>query len=175
MQTSDPFSVFGPPHRYEVDLGEVDRLYLECSAGLHPDMLGEAGFSDLGGDGVAAGEFAELNQARQVLANPEQRAVALWKLWGGVEDKGLPPGFLMEMMEIRERIEGFQASTDAASVAEWEVWAQDRRAEYQRRVGDLFGKLTDGSPSNDTVLKTIKLELNAWRYVERLIEQLNDA
>jgi molecular chaperone HscB len=169
MSTFDPFAVLGMSRRYDVDAAEVERMYLERSAALHPDVAAEhamAGMGDEGGDDT----FAELSRARQVLSDPEQRAVTLWKLWGGVEDKTLPPGLLMEMMEVREEIE--QAAGDPAAVAKWEAWAGDRRSEYQRKVGGLFAKLSPGGAGNASVLREIKLELNGWRYVERLIEQL---
>ena len=173
MKTFDPFAVFGLPREYGVDLADLDRIYLQRSAALHPDMLGEAGFSDLGGDGSVGGEIAELNRAKQVLEDPEQRAIALWSLCGGVEDKSLSPGFLMEMMEVRGEIEAAQQAGDPVAIARWELWADERRKEYQRRVGGLFAKLGSDTAVNTSVLKEIKLELNGWRYIERLAEQLH--
>jgi molecular chaperone HscB len=163
MERFDPFAVFGLPRRYDVDLAAVEREYLRRSAALHPDMLGE--------EGMAGEEFSQLDRARRVLEDPEQRAIALWRLWGGVEDKTLPPGLLMEMMEVREEMEG-AGEMDAAVLRKWEEWAEQRRGEYQRKVGWLLARLSPGDAGNAAVLSQIKIELNGWRYIERLVEQL---
>ncbi len=169
METFDPFAVLGLARRYDVDGAEVERVYLQKSGTLHPDMAAQHAMADMGDEGGDE-RFAELNRARQVLGDSEQRAVALWRLWGGVEEKNLPPGFLMEMMEVREEIE--RAAGDSAAMGKWEQWAVGRRGEYQKRVGELFAKLKTGESGNAGVLRQIKLELNGWRYVERLVEQL---
>ncbi len=168
MESFDPFAVLGLERRFDLDAAAVDRAYLERSAALHPDMLAQHAIADMGGEEDE--RIAELNHARQVLGDPEQRAVVLWKLWGGVESKDMPPGFLMQMMEVREEIE--QAAGDRAAAEKWERWASARRGEYQMSVGESFAKLAAGSSANAATLKQIKMELNGWRYVERLIEQL---
>lgn len=78
----------------------------------------------------------------------------------------------MEMMEVREEMEAAKSSGDAAAMREWEEWAEHRRGEYQKRVGELFAGLSPGDSSSTAVLKRIKIELNGWRYIERLVEQL---
>lgn len=173
MQAFDPFAVLGLARRYNIDLAELERSYLQRSAAMHPDMVGEHGWADLGGEG-GDGAIEELNQARQVLADSEQRAIALWKLWGGggADDKSLPPGLLVEMMEVREEMEAAKSSGDAAAMRKWEEWAEHRRGEYQKRVGELFAGLSPGDSSSAPVLRQIKIELNGWRYIERLVEQL---
>lgn len=163
MEVFDPFAVLGLPRRYDVDAAAVQRAYLERSAQLHPDAIGAAGVE---GDEHSAA----LNRAKQILDDPEQRAVALWRLLGGggADDKTLPAGFLMEMMEIREQIE----AGGKGDWAKWESWAEERRGEYQRKVGGLFSQVSTAAVPAPTILKQIKAELNAWRYIERLIEQL---
>lgn len=168
MESFDPFAVLGLERRFDLDAAAVDRAYLERSAASHPDMAAQHAMADMGSEDDE--QIAELNRARQVLGDPEQRAVVLWKLWGGVESKDMPAEFLMEMMEVREEIE--RAAGDKAAGAKWELWAADRRGEHQRNVGAQFAKLVPGASANAAILKQIKMELNAWRYVERLIEQL---
>ncbi len=168
MESFDPFAVLGLERRFDLDTAAVDRSYLERSAALHPDMAAQHAMAEMGSEDDE--RIAELNRARQVLGDPEQRAVVLWKLWGGIESKDMPAGFLMEMMEVREEIE--RAAGDKAAAAQWEHWAAERRREHLRNVGMQFAKLVPGAGTNVAILKQIKMELNAWRYVERLIEQL---
>lgn len=162
----DPFDTLGLRPRYDLDPGEVQNAYLRRSAKLHPDLAG--------GDPDAPRLAAELNQAKTTLDDPERRADALLVRLGGPtrsEEKGLPDGFLFEIMEIREAIEGAIASGGAAERAKWEAWARDQRAEYVRKVGAMFAAV--GPEADRDALRAIRVELNAWRYIERLIEQLD--
>lgn len=160
----DPFSVLGLPPSFEIDAAAIESAYLQRAATSHPDLAGA-------GDAEEADAIsAELNDARQVLLDPEQRANALLTLRGGPSkeaDKALPENFLLQMMETREQIEDALATHDADRVLEWKKWALDERASYVARVGGLF---RDQSPS---ALNEIRRMLNAWRYIERLNEQLN--
>jgi hypothetical protein len=77
----------------------------------------------------------------------------------------------MGIMETREQIEEALASKDAAQREKWEAWAQEQRGEYQRRVTGFFEAA--GQSRDSETLRAIRQELNAWRYIERLIEQLD--
>lgn len=173
MEPFDPFAVLGLPRQYDLDAAAVQRAYLERSAQVHPDVSGADDDED--------DRASELNRAKQILDDPEQRAIALWKLLGGggvgAVDKTLPPGFLMQMMEVREEVEAaarMEGPGGKEARRKWEAWAEDRRREYQGRVGALFARAETHSPpaADPILLKQIKTELNAWRYIERLIEQL---
>lgn len=169
MRTEDPFAVLGLPRVYALDRAEIERKYLTRVAEMHPDLVGADAMGAMGADDMhVAGKVSALNEAKHALEDPEKRAIALWKLLGGVDDNALPEGFLMEMMEVRQEIEG--VSTDPER-ARWEAWVEARRGEYERRVAALFAKV-DAGRANPDVLKAVKVELNAWRYVERLAEQL---
>lgn len=137
-----------------MDAAAVNRAYLSRSAALHPDLAA--------GDGDAPRKMAELNEAKRVVEDPERRANALLARLGGPskeEDRSLPDGFLMEMMEIREHME----ADGAAARGKWEEWAKRRRGEAIKEVEAMFreGKRME-----------IRQRLNAWRYIERMMEQL---
>lgn len=158
----DPFALLGLPRRYGLDRAALEAAYLGRSAALHPD------FADVGLEDSAA-----LNEARETLQDPERRALALWRLLGGVGDeKALPPGFLMRVMEWREELEAARASGDAGSLAAFERLAEERRREHQRAVAGLFEAVEAAGADVSGLLGRIRLELNAWRYTERLLEQL---
>lgn len=108
--------------------------------------------------------MAELNEAKRVLEDPERRANALLAKLGGPskeEDRSLPEGFLMEMMEVREQME----EDGAAGRGKWEEWAKERRGEAIEEVGAMF---------RERRLAEVRRRLNAWRYIERMMEQLGD-
>jgi molecular chaperone HscB len=163
---ADPFQTLGLPPAFQVDAAAVERAYLTASATVHPDLAA--------GDPDAPGRMAEINEARRVLENPELRADALLARLGGPsreQERGLPEGFLAEMMEIRERIDAALSGGSPPERAAWEAWAMDRREEAVREAGALFAGLS--SPPKPEELRAVRVRLNAWRYIERLIEQLD--
>ena len=164
----DPFGVLGLPRRFGLSDSEIESAFLARLAGAHPDLAGESSSMDA----------AALTEARATLDDPERRAGALLVLLGGAsasEDRSLPDGFLMEMMELREAIEGEIGSGGSGARARWEAFAEERRARHIERVGALFDRLGDAQDpaALGAGLGAVRTELNAWRYTERLIEQLD--
>ena len=112
----------------------------------------------------------------RTLGDPLQRAEALLARLGGAgkeNDKSLPDGFLAQMLEVREEVE--EAAGDAAATAKWEAWAQAERSEHEARVAALFRRALASNPADTEALRQIRTQLNAWRYIDRMIEQLGEA
>lgn len=169
--TFDPFEVLDLPRDYDLDPSEIERRYLAAAATAHPDR-----FKDLDARRDAEQQSAILNRARDTLLNDESRAESLITLLGGhasSEDKTLPNGFLMEILETREEVENALTSDDPDDRVRIEKWAKDQRRQYTKRVAQLF-KDHAGNPDGDA-LEQIRIELNAWRYIERLIERLDES
>jgi len=165
MAESSPFETLGLAARFDLEPGEIRRAYLERVASAHPDA---------GAGGEADRCSAVLNRARATLEDPERRAGVLLAALGGPskeEDRSLPDGFLMEVMELRERVEGTLAGGDAEAREACVAEAEARRAAYIDEVGSLFASL--GADPAASELAGIRTTLNAWRYIERLIEQLD--
>lgn len=164
--TSDPFAVLGQARRFDLTDLQIEGAFLARLGGVHPDVAGEG----------ASMDAALLMEARATLADPERRAVALLALLGGPsasEDTSLPDGFLMEMLELREQIEAELDGTDTgAARSRWASFGDERRRGHIARVAALFAGL---GPSRAGALASVREELNAWRYTERLIEQLDPA
>lgn len=158
---SDPFDVLGLAPSFDLEPGLIRTRYLGEMARIHPDLTR--------GDDEAARRAARLNQARGVLEDPEARGGALLRRLGGAEkdaDKALPAGFLMDMMQTREAIE----ESGPADRPRWLAWAAKERDGYIARLSFQFkSAISDPSPER---LGAIRRELNAWRYIERLIEQV---
>ena len=173
MTDTDPFSLLGLPRTFDLDAEALQRAYLTQAARLHPDLSG------LPQDESEA-KSAQLNEARTELLNPERRADRLLTLLGGPckeADKALPTGFLMEIMETREAVEEALASKDPSQRTHWQHWAAEQRTRYIDLVRGQFAALASLTQPSErsTHLKAIRQTLNAWRYIERLIEQLDPA
>jgi DnaJ-domain-containing protein 1 len=162
-QIPNPFEILGLPTGYALDHDMIERAYRSRLTKFHPDA---------GGGGES--DSATLNKARRVLLDDEQRAIALLDALGGPDArlcKDLPDGFLMGMMMQRQEIEEAIESGGDVEREEWEQWGIEQRRDYRTRVGSMFDGLED-DPSEES-LNAIRVELNAWRYIERLIEQLD--
>jgi DnaJ-domain-containing protein 1 len=163
-QLQSPFETLGVPMRYAIERDQIERAYRARLSASHPDA---------GGDQVGI-DPATLNKARTTLLDDEQRAFVLLALLGGPDAsqcKDLPDGFLMDMMMQRQEIEEAIESGGDAEREQWESWGIEQRRSYRDRVGAMFDALRD--PAQDEDLRAIRVELNAWRYIERLIEQLD--
>ena len=176
----DPFSILGLPPRFDLHPQQIQRAYLARSARLHPDVAAAGALDEGDGTGVSA---AALNQARATLDRPDSRAEALLAALGGPsreQDRSLPAGFLEEMMDLRETIDAELEADRGAALMKWETWAAERRSSHERAVAAMFdalgrGDAAAGTEKNAAALKAVRMELNAWRYIERLIEQLRSA
>jgi molecular chaperone HscB len=162
---TDAFARLGLPRRFDLDAKAINSAHLKLAAAIHPDRAP---------DPIAAADLqrkaAELNDARRMLLDPERRADELLRGLGGPSkeaDRSLPDGFLVEMMDVREAVEA--ARGDAAEAAKWEAWAVQKRRDYVDRVSGMFAAL--GEAPQAAAMAAIRKQLNAWRYIERLIEQ----
>lgn len=163
---SNPFQTLGLPERFDLDAAAVERAYLARISALHPDLSGAADPDEQ--DRLAAA----LNDAKAELLDAERRAEALLALRGGPgksDDKTLPPGFLMEILEVREEMEADLATDAAGARAKWDAWASARRTGHAAELAPLL----DGAPTTEG-LRRARLILNQWRYVERMLERLAD-
>ncbi len=162
IMADDPFTLLGLPPRFDLTPAEIDRAFWERARRAHPDLAG----SDL--------SMSSLNEARRILADDELRANALLALLGGPsadQCRELPPAFLMEIMELREQIEELLAGADAATRQRVRDDVRAHRDACVRGIAQAFGDLAD--PPDPVSLRDIRVQLNAWRYIERLIEQLD--
>lgn len=159
----DPFAVFDLPPRFDLDTQALLQKFLAAAAATHPDR-----FVDLLDQADAADRSALINQAYRTLSDPEARAHALLALRGGpaaADDKALPPTLLMEMMELREELETAIKADDQLALTRLHDAAQSQKQAHLDRLAAHF----DHDPFDG---KTVRLELNALRYIQRMLEQM---
>lgn len=166
------FGRFGLPPRFELDLAELERRYLDLSRRLHPDRrIGK-------GPQVQARALilsSALNEAYAALKDERLRAEHLLQVWGGPtaeQDKRTPPGFLMEQLELREELEEAKARGDRPRLEAGRAQAHAERAGCLARVRALFA--TEGFPRPE-LLTELREQLNVVRYWATLEEELSAA
>ena len=165
MSTLDPFEVLGIGRRFSVDEPALRRAFLKASAEQHPDR-----FVDPIEQAEAVERMSLLTESYRVLSDPELRARALLQLSGLelAEDKDkLPPALLMEVMEVREEMEAVIESGDQAELDRLRTWASEQREGYLEAIALLLeGDLDTGKAGQ------VRLQLNALRYMQRMLEQM---
>jgi molecular chaperone HscB len=134
--TSNYFELFGLQPAYALDLGRLERAYLEIVASVHPDRHAQAGDAER----RASMQMATgINEAYRTLRDPVHRAEYLLAMNGvelGLEtDTAMPREFLMEQMELRERLEAAR-SAEALGLLEREIAGlkEDLQAQIAERI-----------------------------------------
>lgn len=112
----DFFSLFGVESKYEQDLIELKQRWYQLQRQYHPDNYINASNED---KNKVIEIAAIINTAYQTLISPVKRAIYLLKTKGIELDSetntNMPAEFLMEQMEIRERmLEGEDLSQEIA-------------------------------------------------------------
>lgn len=167
MFVRDPFSVLGLPATLDLSAEQVQGAFLRAMATLHPDVASNAVDADPF-DEAATAKAAEINLARDQVADEVMRAESLLMLRGGAsvsQDKTLPDGFLQVMMQAREELDEAVERGDARAVEASLVWAKRQRGERLANVRRAF--------AGDRVdTQTARRELNACRYIDRMMEHV---
>ncbi|MFK7759899.1 MAG: J domain-containing protein [Phycisphaerales bacterium] len=164
----NPFEILELSPTFAITADQIQRAYLQKLSTVHPDL----GM----GDTQPAVDPASLNQARDTLNSDEARANLVLDLLGGpsASDTSLPDGFLMEMMMVRTQIDEEVEEEGDQARDRWEQWAAERREKTILEVTQLFEKAQSVEAADtQPVFNELRMTLNAWRYTERLIEQLD--
>ena len=99
------FDLFGIPITLKVDKSILAKKYFELQREFHPDFYTQ---SDESEQQAALEKSAQINKGLKVLQQQDATIQYVLKLRGLVsedEKYSLPPDFLMEMMELNEKLE----------------------------------------------------------------------
>jgi hypothetical protein len=155
----DPFELFGLTPTFRLDASEVRRRRVRAlaSRGLEAEEV--------------TADSERLNAAQASLLDPYARAgILLVRLRApAVDARLLPEGFLLEMMELREAVDG----GDAATRAELRRMAADRRREALEVAAGAFESALASGGASVSEAEAIQRSLNAARSFDRMIEQLD--
>lgn len=160
-----PFERFEFEPRFALDTAELERRYLDFSRRLHPDMHSGKSAKELR---TAVLLTASLNEAYGVLKDEFKRAELLLGLIGGAsssDDRRTPPGFLMEMLELREELENAREAGDEAR-------GRALLAELQPRRDRTMAEVAAGFAAAEADLEGLRLRLNTLKYHDNMIDEL---
>ncbi len=167
--SEDPFDLLGIDPDFDLDLDQmrnrVRRRVAACHPDLHPDPLDREEATRLS---------ARLNQAREMLESDEGRANIIHARLGGPTarmDGSLPPDFLMEILDIRMRLEEAIETSDQVESQALKDWAMNERVRLKTEVAAGLERMARG----EDLGADVRGHLNIWRYIERMLSQLEPA
>lgn len=174
FKIQDSFDVFDLPVSYSISRDELESQYLVLSKATHPDHIQEV-------EAEAKTKIlqcsSQVNKAYRELKDPQSRAeVLLTRLSHEnqvqLNGKDLPPGFLMEMLELQEELEDLEAKGLTEEVEDrLEEIEQLCESELERilsKVADCFASYDKAQDKEQ--LHEIRRQLNCLKYYQRISE-----
>lgn len=106
------FEIFGLPVTFQVDINLLADRYLEMQKEVHPDNFSSSTDQE---KRLSMQWATVVNTANETLRSPLRRAIYLLDLHGRkiAANPVLPPAFLMQQIELRERLEEIEEATNA--------------------------------------------------------------
>ena len=164
------FEIFGIPVQLKVDKNELPKKYFELSRKFHPDFYANTTPSE---QDRALEITANLNKAFKTFQNPDETIKYVLQLKGLLEEEEkyqLPPDFLMEVLEINEKL------MDAVDSDETKLNLQSAidnlQSEIYAPVKETVEHYKDGITTGKELLQ-VKEYYYKKKYLHRIQQQLN--
>ena len=168
----DHFEVMGFPHCFEIDSVELENRYQRLTLEMHPDFFGAAPEKQ---KRLSEKSSVMLNAAYSYLREPASRARYLLSLFArekNLQTDELPEGFLKEMFILQESLDEILESCDQSDLFKMNEDLQNRYASIESNYATLFKNLKT-SLDNTEILQQLQTQLNAERYLRRLLDRIN--
>ena len=162
------FELLGLPVSYSVDARALDDAYRELQGRVHPDRFASASEAERR---VAMQWATRANEAYRTLRSPVDRARYLLGLRGFDTDEesntSMPPDFLMQQMEWRERAEAGRARRDSAALESLRGEIAAARAEMHALLARALG----GDRNYDAGCSLVR----KLRFLDKLEAEIDEA
>jgi molecular chaperone HscB len=165
----DYFEIFGLPVQLKVDKTDLPRRFFELSRKFHPDYYANA----TPGEKEKALEItANLNKALKTFQNEDDTIKYVLQLKGLLAEEEkyqLPPDFLMEVLEINERL---MDAEDDPNLRTHLLAAIDKlQTDIYEPVKNIIENYQDGSTSEKELLQ-VKEYYYKKKYLTRIRKEL---
>ena len=164
------FEIFGLPVQLKVDKAELPEKFFELSRKFHPDFYANATPSE---QQRALDITANLNKAFKTFQNPDDTLKYVLQLKGLLEEEEkyqLPPDFLMEVLEINEKL--MDAEDDPELKLNLQSAINDLQSEIYAPVKKIIQHYQDGVTTEKELLQ-VKEYYYKKKYLHRIQHQLN--
>jgi len=167
--TQNHFELFGLPVDFDVDREALSLRYRDLQRAAHPDRFANASDQERR---LSVQRAAQINEAFQTLKQPLSRARYLLDLKGkplDESDTAMDSAFLMEQMELRERIEGVRAAADPfQTLSEVRGELEERERFLVTELGTFFHEGSDHS------LDQARQAVRKLQFFQKLLDEVAD-
>ena len=176
--TAEPFELLNLPVTYQIDLTELENVYLRLSRMVHPDYFGTTGGPE---KRLSEDLSARLNNAYRLLKDPLARSDFLLTRSGGPaasHDKRVPPDLLGEVLDLREKIEQAKSAGRTAELAEVHAQLTRRSGAAFEQLARLHAELESAqeaghaaAPKVGELLSRIRMAINGIHFLQNLVKE----
>jgi len=168
------FELFEIPVSYDVDLGRMQLRYRDLQKAVHPDKYANASSQERR---ISMQHTSLINQALHTLKHPVERAMYMLQLKGMDftmdNQTTMDAAFLMEQMEMRERLEAIREHQDP--LAELDDMSAAVKKNMDNMVANFkhaydAGKLEDAKE----VVRKLQFLYKATKEIDELAANIED-
>lgn len=160
------FDLFELPVSLQVDQAVLNKKYFELQKQFHPDFFTQADEQD---QKEALEKSSDVNKALKIFKRTDDTIKYVLQLKGMLEENEkytLPPAFLMEMMELNEKL----LEEDAE---EFKKEVNDLEAALYANVKSIIDNYNDATVSQQDLLQ-VKEYYFKKKYLHRILDRLAD-
>lgn len=165
---ADHYEALGIPEGFRIDRSALEQRYRDLSRMLHPDRHAARSATERR---LSLEKMIQVNDAYRTLRDPVRRAAYLLSRRGidlgetgaGGAAKYLPPGFLMEVMELREAFDEARGEKNADAV---QALAAKTRAQKDEALQALEAAFEEDQPEEAAAQVAI------LRYLDRFLGEV---
>ena len=164
------FEIFGIPIQLKVDKNELPKKYFELSRKFHPDFYANTTPSE---QNRALEITANLNKALKTFQNADETIKYVLQLKGLLEEEEkyqLPPDFLMEVLEINEKL--MDAGDSDETKLNLQSAIDNLQSEIYEPVKNTVEHYQEGVTAEKELLQ-VKEYYYKKKYLYRIQQQLN--
>ena len=168
------FELFEIPVSYDVDLNLVQHRYRDLQKAVHPDKYASASSQERR---ISMQQTSLINQALHTLKHPVERAKYLLQLKGidfsMDKETTMDAAFLMEQMEMREKLEGVRGHNDPLAELDTMLAGVNSNMEY---MAEKFKKAytSDDIEEAREVVRKLQFLFKAKTEIEDLAANIED-
>jgi molecular chaperone HscB len=174
-QSLDYFSIFELPKKLWIEMGSLEKKFLQLSWKLHPDNFVNASETERE---LSLKQSSELNDAYRVLRDPVARVEYLLGIEGmrkeGEHKQQAPPELLEEVFELNESLDELrEAKAAAGDLTALKARLEAAEKNFQEKLGEVDAQLQTTAREWDAAVDASSEEVSRKTIMSRMNEHLN--
>jgi molecular chaperone HscB len=171
----DYFELFEMPRKLWIEMGGLDKKFLELSWKLHPDKFVNASAQE---QELSLKRSSEMNDAYRVLRDPVARVEYLLELEGmrkeGEHKQQAPPELLEEVFELNESLDELrEAKSAGANLDALTIKLRVAEKNFAEKLHEVDNEMKTAAQQWDAALDANASESDGEAILQRLNELLN--